>query len=104
MAFLVGATTARLEVTGRPRRYPDTAWRSRDHRPQQRPGRAFGQGAWVVVADDLDEAVRVAVARGGRLQTPPFPVAGPVHRGRTVAVVETPEQTLLELWGPLPKR
>lgn len=103
MAFLVGATTARLEVTGRPQRYRDAAWRSRDLRPRQRPGRSFGQGAWVVVTDHLDEAVQVAVAHGGRLLTPPFQVDGPVHRGRAVAIVQTPEQTLLELWGPPPK-
>ncbi|MDW8254286.1 MAG: VOC family protein [Chloroflexota bacterium] len=102
MAFLVGSATARLEVTGRPRRFSDAAWRSLDNRPHQRPGRSLGQGAWVVVTDRLEEAIRVALARGGRLLTPPFAVDGEVYCGRRVAVVETPEQTLLEIWGPLP--
>ncbi|MFN8533571.1 MAG: hypothetical protein U0556_08500 [Dehalococcoidia bacterium] len=99
MAFLIGDGTARLELTGRPRQHSDAAWRSLDLAARQRPGRSLGQCAWVVVVDRFDEAISVAQARGGQLLSGPFTIDNPVYAGRSVAIVETPERTLLEIWS-----
>jgi catechol 2,3-dioxygenase-like lactoylglutathione lyase family enzyme len=95
LAFLVGATTARIEVTS----VLDGA-AGKDRRPLQRPGRSLGHSGWIVRTRDLDTALAQAVARGARRIAGPVPTDDPLLGTGRAASMDSPGGIPVTLYQP----
>lgn len=85
LAFLAGATTARIEVTRMENREIGT-----DLRAHQRTAQHVGHSGWLLEVRDLDAAVARATELGGTVHTGPQDGPKALFGGRPVAFLDTP--------------
>lgn len=95
LAFLAGATTARIEVTS-----VLGALAGIDRRPSQRPGRSLGHSGWIARSRDLDAALDRAATLGARRLTIPVPTHDPLLGTGRAASMDTPNGIPVTLYEP----
>jgi hypothetical protein len=93
LVFLAGPETARIEILRVENVEPP-----HDLRAVQRPGKSLGQVGWSFRTLDLDGALSMVEARGGRLLSKVTLTEDPIHGRARVASAETPEGAFIEFW------
>ncbi len=96
LAFVVGATTARIEVTSVLGAAVGT-----DRRPSQRPGRSLGHSGWIVRTRDLDAALLRSDALGASRVAGPAPTDDPLLGEGRAASMDTPGGIPITLYEPV---